>query len=119
MANIAEGLLYISPLAEREALVIDHALRPYAGAFCNGGEDSAKLDHDGDGAFLCFSGRWTCDAAWDAFDEIMSKAPAVGSAAQILIASEISGHGRESETRYRAKVTKEPGACRLRRFRRP
>jgi hypothetical protein len=114
MANIADGWLEIEPLTVEEIAVVKGELLKHWVAFTYGGE--AAIEVDSDKLTMIFSGRWTCDAAWDAIDAILDSGG--NSAASIaLIKAQVLGRGKELASGYQAMVKKDKGDIRLKRYR--
>lgn len=113
MANIAYGLLEISPIGETVVPVLRSIVEPKKMTFSYGVD--VDFEYADQTLIVSFTGRWTCDDAWDALDAMMEPGEN-GLVASALIAASIKGEGREPAVGYRAKVVKDAGAKKLRRF---
>lgn len=114
MANIADGWLEIEPLNENEISAFKSEILNYWAAFSYGGEPAIEVKNQK--LSITFSGRWTCDAAWDAIDSMLGVGcKSIVSSA--LLKAKIMGRGTEYATGYQAMVKKDCGAVLLKRYR--
>jgi len=113
MANIADGLIEVEPVSQSDASELRQAFERSLDVFSYGG--IPDFNQRNDIFSITFTGRWTCDSAWDKIDLMMSDTATP--AAKILIAASIRGLAQELGAGYRAKVGKDSGALKLRRFR--
>jgi len=113
LANIADGWFKISHIDETAAQALRSIIEPKKTSFSYGGD--VDFEYADQTLLVTFTGRWTCDDAWDALDALMvpEENTIVASA---LIAASIKGEGRDHAQFYRAKVAKDAGAQKLRRF---
>jgi hypothetical protein len=113
VANVCDGRFKIVPVDETTYQRLKNVIEPNERAFSYHGDvDFYYVDQTLE---VFFTGRWRCDDAWDALDAMM-EANDDKLLATSLISASIKGVGREGGCHYRAKVLKDSGACKLRRF---
>ena len=107
MANIASG--YVSVKSTDKEFLEDLKHKINDGPFSYGGAaDIMDGDH---GLDVGFTGRWSCEAAWDFFRDLIADDNYAFHKA--LIDSEISGYGYEEGTKEASEVSKKSGAEKL------
>ena len=103
MANIADG--YVSIKSTDKEFLEDLKNKINDGPFSYGGPVDF-MDKD-NGLDVGFTGRWSCEDAWEFFEDLMANADYAFQ--QALIDSEISGSESEEGAREAREISKQSG----------